>query len=101
MARSGWRFRSGVLVQRAGRRRLHRQRGDGQDVQIHFPPLLDSWDDAPGEPLPVFTASRSRSVTCSRRRAAKCCCSSNPHDPVKLHASYLRPPRRFGRQRAR
>ncbi len=63
------------------------------DVQIHFLPILDSWDDVPGEPLPAahgftlkvgYLQPKSRGELFLR--------SKNPQDPLKIHANYLASP---------
>lgn len=63
------------------------------DVQIHFLPILDSWDDVPGEPLPAahgfslkvgYLQPKSRGEILLR--------SQNPQDPLRIHANYLAEP---------
>ncbi|WP_369310522.1 GMC family oxidoreductase [Providencia rettgeri] len=63
------------------------------DVQIHFLPILDSWDDVPGEPLPAahgftlkvgYLQPKSRGEVLLR--------SKDPLAPVKIHANYLASP---------
>ncbi len=62
-------------------------------MQIHFLPILDSWDDVPGEPLPAahgfslkvgYLQPKSRGKILLR--------SQNPQDPLKIHANYLADP---------
>ncbi|ELX8379467.1 GMC family oxidoreductase [Providencia vermicola] len=65
--------------------------GQGRpDVQIHFLPILDSWDDVPGEPLPAthgftlkvgYLQPKSRGELLLR--------SQDPQAPLKIHANYL------------
>ncbi|WP_054305261.1 GMC family oxidoreductase, partial [Serratia rubidaea] len=47
-------FRSGVLTSNIleGAAFADSRGGDRPDVQVHFLPLLDGWDNVPGEPLP-------------------------------------------------
>ncbi|MBN6363579.1 GMC family oxidoreductase N-terminal domain-containing protein [Providencia huaxiensis] len=63
------------------------------DVQIHFLPILDSWDDVPGEPLPAthgfslkvgYLQPKSRGEILLR--------STDPQAPLKIHANYLASP---------
>ncbi|CAB5550074.1 GMC family oxidoreductase [Providencia hangzhouensis] len=63
------------------------------DVQIHFLPILDSWDDVPGEPLPAahgfslkvgYLQPKSRGEVLLR--------SADPQAPLKIHANYLASP---------
>lgn len=68
--------------------------GQGRpDVQIHFLPILDSWDDVPGEPLPAthgftlkvgYLQPKSRGELLLR--------SKDPQAPLKIHANYLAAP---------
>uniref|UniRef100_UPI0035C740F6 GMC family oxidoreductase n=2 Tax=Serratia quinivorans TaxID=137545 RepID=UPI0035C740F6 len=65
--------------------------GDGRpDVQIHFLPMLDSWDDVPGEPLPnIHGFTLKVGYLQPRARGEVLLRSRDPKDPVKLHANYL------------
>ncbi len=59
-------------------------------MQIHFLPLLDSWDDVPGEPLPnIHGFTLKVGYLQPKARGEVLLRSSNPRDPVKLHANYL------------
>lgn len=62
-------------------------------MQIHFLPILDSWDDVPGEPLPAthgftlkvgYLQPKSRGELLLR--------SQDPQAPLKIHANYLASP---------
>jgi choline dehydrogenase len=85
-------FRSGVLSSNVleGAAFTDSQ-GDGRpDVQIHFLPLLDSWDDVPGEPLPnIHGFTLKVGYLQPKARGEVQLRSSNPRDPVRLHANYL------------
>lgn len=63
------------------------------DVQIHFLPILDSWDDVPGEALPAvhgftlkvgYLQPKSRGEILLR--------SKDPLAPLKIYANYLASP---------
>ncbi|MGP2768455.1 GMC family oxidoreductase [Serratia marcescens] len=85
-------FRSGVLSSNVLEGAAFTDsRGDGRtDVQIHFLPLLDSWDDVPGEPLPnIHGFTLKVGYLQPKARGEVLLRSSNPRDPVKLHANYL------------
>ncbi|HHR6029042.1 TPA: GMC family oxidoreductase [Providencia alcalifaciens] len=63
------------------------------DVQIHFLPMLDNWDDVPGEPL---TAAHGFTIKVGylqpKSRGEILLRSQNPQDPLKIHANYLADP---------
>lgn len=88
-------FRSGVLTSNVleGGAFSASLEGGRPDVQIHFLPLLDSWDDVPGEPLPAthgFTLKVGYLQPASRGEVLLR--STNPADPLKIHANYLQDP---------
>lgn len=85
-------FRSGVLSSNVLEGAAFTDsRGDGRtDVQIHFLPMLDNWDDVPGEPLPnIHGFTLKVGYLQPKARGEVLLRSCNPRDPVKLHANYL------------
>ena len=85
-------FRSGVLSSNVLEGAAFTDsRGDGRtDVQIHFLPMLDNWDDVPGEPLPnIHGFTLKVGYLQPKARGEVQLRSCNPRDPVKLHANYL------------
>lgn len=85
-------FRSGVLASNVleGAAFVDSLGDDRPDVQVHFLPILDSWDDVPGEPLPaVHGFSLKVGYLQPKARGQVQLRSSNPTDPVKLQANYL------------
>lgn len=65
--------------------------GQGRpDVQIHFLPILDSWDDVPGEPLPATHGySLKVGYLQPKSRGKLQLRSKDPQAPLKIHANYL------------
>ena len=84
-------FRSGVLSSNVLEGAAFTDsRGDGRtDVQIHFLPMLDNWDDVPGEPLPNIHGFTLKVGYLQPKARGEVLRSCNPRDPVKLHANYL------------
>ncbi len=85
-------FRSGVLTSNVLEGAAFADSlGNGRpDVQVHFLPILDSWDDVPGEPLPaIHGVSLKVGYLQPKARGQVQLRSRNPADPVKLQANYL------------
>ncbi|MDC6112593.1 GMC family oxidoreductase [Serratia rubidaea] len=85
-------FRSGVLTSNIleGAAFADSRGGDRPDVQVHFLPLLDGWDNVPGEPLPeIHGVTLKVGYLQPKARGEVLLRSRNPADAVKLHANYL------------
>lgn len=85
-------FRSGVISSNVleGAAFIDSKRDGRPDVQIHFLPILDGWDDVPGEPLPqVHGLTLKVGYLQPEARGEVLLNSADPRDRVKLHANYL------------
>ncbi|KLN96040.1 GMC family oxidoreductase [Moellerella wisconsensis] len=88
-------FRTGVLSSNIleGAAFIDTNNQGRPDVQVHFLPILDSWDDVPGEPLPAIHGfSLKVGYLQPKSRGHIQLRSRDPAAPLKINANYLADP---------